>query len=88
MVESASPGRQGGIALQNLLAAIVLQHLTDSVALSRQNCNMRLFRNILGILALGALIVYTVRLPDHPRAQLRTAATKAPNARRAVPVSR
>jgi ankyrin repeat protein len=31
---------------------------------------MRIFRNILGTLALGALIVYTVRLPDHPKAQL------------------
>src|SRR5256885_681455 len=27
---------------------------------------MRIFRNILGSLALGALIVYTMRLPDHP----------------------
>ena len=29
---------------------------------------MRIFRNILGSLALGALIVYTMRLPDHPNA--------------------
>ncbi|PYJ88015.1 MAG: hypothetical protein DME70_05180, partial [Verrucomicrobia bacterium] len=30
---------------------------------------MRMIRNILGSLALGALIVYTMRLPDHPKAQ-------------------
>lgn len=30
---------------------------------------MRIFRNILGSLALGALIVYTMRLPDHPIAR-------------------
>ena len=30
---------------------------------------MRIFRNILGSLALGALIVYTMRLPDNPNAQ-------------------
>ena len=28
---------------------------------------MRMIRNILGSLALGALIVYTMRLPDHPK---------------------
>jgi ankyrin repeat protein len=31
---------------------------------------MRVFRNILGTLALGALIVYTMRLPDHPKSRL------------------
>src|SRR5947209_8914132 len=30
---------------------------------------MRIFGNILGSLALGALIVYTMRLPDHPKVQ-------------------
>src|SRR5256885_2362998 len=30
---------------------------------------MRIFRNILGSLALGALIVYTMRLPDHAKVQ-------------------
>src|SRR4051812_10943017 len=29
---------------------------------------MRILRNILGSVALGALVVYTMRLPDHPKA--------------------
>ncbi|MEY2585117.1 MAG: hypothetical protein QOD80_1143 [Verrucomicrobiota bacterium] len=38
---------------------------------------MRVIRNILGTAALGALIVYTMKLPDHP---------KAPPAPSALPV--
>jgi len=38
---------------------------------------MRIFRNILGGLALGALIVYTMRLPDHPKAQTPIASVAA-----------
>src|SRR3954466_11377523 len=30
---------------------------------------MRVIRSVLGSLALGALVVYTMRLPDHPKAQ-------------------
>ena len=50
---------------------------------------MRVFRNILGSLALGALIVYTMRLPDHPKtAQAQTPVPPlAVTAKPAVPPS-
>ena len=51
------------------MTVIVLKDLTGSVTLCPESRKMRMIRNILGSLALGALIVYTMRLPDHPKAQ-------------------
>ena len=67
--------RQAAIPLQNPLAMIVLMGLDEQCSIASQVTKMRLptFRSILGSLALAALIVYTTRLPDHPKAVASTA---------------
>ena len=70
--------RQGPIRSQNPLAVIVLSGLDGQCSIVPQSRKMRLptIRSIFGSLGLAALIVYTMRLPDHPTKAV--AATTAP----------